>query len=100
VLWDLHVAAVAADNPGLEVCPPLWSMTQEQQAAIASHQPCLVEFFVHLRILPMLCIPIGELFDLDRLAADCADDGVWEALLTFTPLNLRAGFACRRTRSP
>jgi hypothetical protein len=34
---------------------------------------------------------LGELFDLESLAADCADDRVYECLFSAKPLNLRAG---------
>ena len=82
LLWDLHVAAVAADNPALEVLPPT-----------AGEGKRLEDTFVHLRLLPLLGIPIGELWDLDALADDCAADGVWDGLFTSAPLNLRAGVA-------
>lgn len=74
LLWNLHVAAVAADNPALEAFPA-------------------DEHHLHWELLPRLGIPIGELFDLDRLAADCAGDGVYEFLLTSAPLHLRGGVA-------
>ena len=31
--------------------------------------------FAHSLLLPMLGIPLGEMFDLSKLAADCAEDG-------------------------
>ena len=34
---------------------------------------------------------IGELWDLERLAADCAEDGVYEGLITTSPLNVAGG---------
>lgn len=74
LLWDLHVAAVAADNPALEVFP-------------VRHR------HLHWDLLPRLGIPIGEFWDLDDLAADCAADGVSEFLLTSSPLRLRQGVA-------
>lgn len=74
-LWDLHVAAVAADNPGLEAFPH----------AETGH--------LHWDLLPRLGIPIGELWNLDDLAADCASDGVYEFMLTSAPLHLRGGVA-------
>jgi hypothetical protein len=46
---------------------------------------------LHLSLLPLLGLPIGELFDLDALAADCAADGRYTFLLTSAPLNLAAG---------
>jgi hypothetical protein len=74
LLWDLHVAAVAADNPALEAWPP--------------SRPWL-----HPELLPLLGIPIGELFDLDSLAADCAIDSRWSCFLTSAPLHLPLGVA-------
>lgn len=73
-LWNLHVAAVAADNPAFEVFP---------------HE----EGHLHWDLLPRLGIPIGELWDLDALAEGCAADGVYEFLLTSAPLHLRGGVA-------
>ena len=76
VLWDWHVSAVAADNPSVEAWPPPDR-----------------ESFLHFRLLPLLGLPLGELFDLDRLAADCAEDGVYECFFTSAPLNLDKGVA-------
>lgn len=36
-------------------------------------------------------MPLGELWRLGPLAADCAEDGVFEALLTSAPLNVAGG---------
>ncbi|HEY5625021.1 MAG TPA: cyclase family protein, partial [Dehalococcoidia bacterium] len=47
--------------------------------------------FMHWRLIPLLGMPIGELWDLDALAADCADDGVYEFLFTSSPLNVPGG---------
>lgn len=74
LLWDLHVAAVAADNPALETWPPRG-------------------VFMHHDLLPLLGIPIGELFALDDLAADCLADTTYAFLFTSAPLNLRYGVA-------
>jgi hypothetical protein len=93
LLWDLHVSAVAADNPALEVYPPAATDGTEVPHSALDKPAELVDVFVHLRLLPLLGIPVGELFDLDALAADCAADGVWEGLFTSAPLNLRAGVA-------
>jgi len=38
-----------------------------------------------------LGIPIGELWDLEALASDCAGDGVYEFMLTSAPLNIPGG---------
>jgi kynurenine formamidase len=70
-LWNLHIAAIAADNPALESWPP--------------------SDFMHWRLIPLLGMPIGELWWLDDLAADCAADGVYEFFFTSAPLNVPGG---------
>ena len=93
MLWDLHVAAVAADNPALEVWPPGATVTPEElQEAIADPSK-LPEIFVHFALLPLLGIPIGEMWNLEELAEDCAADGVYECFFTSAPLNLPSGVA-------
>jgi kynurenine formamidase len=93
-LWDHHVAAVAADNPALECWPPpLAALDKPARRAAEVHPSEAVETFLHAGLLPLLGVPIGELFDLDALAQDCADDGRYEALFTSAPLNLAAGVA-------
>ena len=92
-LWDLHIAAVAADNPALEMWP-VGGIADPDERAAARNDPARVEdVFVHTRLLPLLGLPIGELWDLEALAADCAADGVHEFLLTSAPLNVHAGVA-------
>jgi kynurenine formamidase len=73
-LWNLHVAAIAADNPALEVFPP----TEENG-------------FLHFRLIPHFGMPIGEMWYLEDLAADCAADGIYEFMLTSAPLNVPGG---------
>jgi hypothetical protein len=75
----LHVAAIAADNPAVEAWPPA-----------AFDDP---DAFLHRRLLPLLGLPLGELWDLDALADDCAADSVHVCLLTSAPLNVRGGVA-------
>jgi hypothetical protein len=43
---------------------------------------------VHVACLVDLGLPLGELWDLEELAADCAEDGAYEFLLVAPPLNL------------
>ena len=71
-LWDHRIAAAAGDNPTLEASP----MVKQDNL----HQS-----------IPRLGLTIGEMFDLDALAADCAGDNVYESFLTTSPLNLRGG---------
>ena len=92
-LWDLHIAAVAADNPALEVWPPGALATAETFEAIRADPDRSYELFAHFAILPMLGLPIGEMWNLESLAEDCAADGVYEGFFTSAPLNLAAGVA-------
>ena len=71
-LWDHHVAAVAGDNPTCEMAP--MAKGDNLHAAIAR-----------------LGLTIGEMFTLDKLADDCAKDGVYEFMFTSHPLNIRGG---------
>ena len=50
-----------------------------------------LDVFLHFRILGLLGMPIGEMWDLEALGEDCASDGVYEFLLTSAPLNLLNG---------
>jgi len=93
VLWDLHVAAVGADNGSLEVWPPGSLHSPEELAAIRDDRARRPELFVHQRIIPMLGMSIGELFELDALADDCAVTGTYEGFFTSAPLRLRHGVA-------
>jgi hypothetical protein len=36
-------------------------------------------------------LTLGEMFDLEALAADCAADGVWECFFTAAPLPVTGG---------
>jgi kynurenine formamidase len=74
-LWDRGLAAVASDSPGLEALP---------------HGET-VETFLHMRLIPLLGFAVGEMFDLDALAADCAGDGVYKGLFASAPLNKLGG---------
>lgn len=75
-LWDNHFAAVATDSPGFEVFPVDASFG-----------------LMHHTILPLWGMPIGEMFYLDPLAADCAADDVNEFFFASAPLNKLGGVA-------
>jgi kynurenine formamidase len=79
-LWDHGVAALAVDNPAVEPIPPSGGM--------ADFTP---DEMVHVKVLAMLGIPLGEFFDFEALAGDCADDGVYEFLFTSAPLGIPGG---------
>jgi len=76
-LWAKRIAAVAADTSSFDPAP------------IEARGPRSM----HMQLIPMLGMPIGELFALDELAADCAQDGIYEFLFISVPLNLPGGVA-------
>jgi hypothetical protein len=84
-LWDAHVAAIAADTPYVEVAPTGPGLSEDERATRFA--------FLHSQLLPLLGIPLGEMWDLSALAADCAADGVYECLCTSAPINVRGGVA-------
>ncbi|GGN09844.1 cyclase family protein [Streptomyces fuscichromogenes] len=71
-LHRTEIAAVATDTWGLEVRP---SGFAEPAAAP-----------LHRIAAPHLGLPLGEQWDLEALAEDCAADGVYEFLLVAAPL--------------
>jgi kynurenine formamidase len=73
-VWDRQIAAMAADNVALEALPV--------DAKVG---------FQHRRLIALQGMPIGEVWDLDELARDCAEDGVYECMLVSAPLNLPGG---------
>ncbi|MGH9029998.1 MAG: cyclase family protein [Acidimicrobiales bacterium] len=91
-IWNLHVAAIAADNPALEVVP-FGSWDREAMKTWRDDPEAAADTMLHFSLLGLLGIPIGELFDLDALADHCAVDGRYSCLLTSAPLNLEAGVA-------
>lgn len=92
-LWNMHIAALGADNPAVEAWPPGANSTPEHQAEVRADKRRMHEIFTHTLILPMLGLPLGEMFDLDALADDCARDSRYEGFFTSAPLNLPSGVA-------
>jgi kynurenine formamidase len=71
-LWDRRIAAVAADNPELEAARPVTGSGLVQ----------------HKALIPRLGMPLGELWDVARLADACAADGRYAFLLCTAPAHL------------
>ena len=74
-LWENHLAAVASDSPALEALP---KAPDDQN-------------FLHFHLLGLFGMPIGEMWNLEQLAADCAADKRYEFFLTSAPLNIPGG---------
>jgi hypothetical protein len=71
------VAAIGTDSPAVEPLP----------------SDFLSEEILHNRALPLLGLPLGELFVLAPLAEDCARDGRYEFMLVSAPMLLVGGIA-------
>jgi kynurenine formamidase len=93
LLWNLHVAAIATDNPAVEVWPIGALIDPAERAAIAADPRREHEMLLHTRLIPMLGLIMGELFDLEALADDCAADGRYTCFFTSAPINLPQGVA-------
>jgi kynurenine formamidase len=80
-LWlhDREVAAVCADNAGVERM--LHNYAKQDSIPLPLHMLCLRDMGVML----------GELFDLEALAEDCAKNGVYTFLLSAPVLPARGG---------
>lgn len=76
-LWDSRVAAIGTDCPAVEPWP--WDFRDNGA--------------LHYRTLSLLGLPLGEQFNLEKLAADCADDKRYEFMLVSVPLHLVGGIA-------
>ena len=73
--WDHAFAAVASDTNAYEVWPPTrpWGVS------------------CHEVFLSGWGMPIGELWDLEKLAEECRMRGRWTFFLSSSPLNLVGG---------
>jgi len=71
-----EVAAVATDTSAVEVIP-----FEDPSTPLPVHMLCIRD----------MGLTLGEMFNLEELAADCARDGVWEFLFTAPPLKVTGG---------
>ena len=76
-MWNNRVAAIGTDCPAVEAFPS--DFTDEG--------------ILHYRTLPLLGLPLGELFVLAPLAEDCAPDRRYEFMVVSAPLNVEGGIA-------
>ncbi|KAI1379085.1 hypothetical protein F4677DRAFT_465320 [Hypoxylon crocopeplum] len=72
-IWDTGFAAVAGDAISFEVYPPLGDM------------------MLHDYLLAGWGMPIGEMFDLERLAEVCKELNRWSFFFASMPLNMPGG---------
>jgi len=76
-LWDQRVAAIGTDCPAVEPMPSDFADLG----------------ILHYRALPLLGLPLGELFVLAPLAEDCARDRRYEFMVVSAPMILEGGIA-------
>ena len=76
-LHDRGIAAIAADNHGIEVGP--------------TTSPGPVGHPLHFVLIRDLGMPLGEIFDLEALAEDCANDGRYQFFFSAPPLRIPQG---------
>ncbi|KAI6344243.1 hypothetical protein MCOR25_011101 [Pyricularia grisea] len=98
-LWDRRFAAVVCDNNAVEALPPLnedgdvGEMEDLCELTRASLLLCCVardadrSIVLHSHCLGLLGMPLGELWDLNKLSDHCAKTGRYSFLLTSAPLN-------------
>jgi kynurenine formamidase len=75
-LHSRSVAAIATDTSAVEVIP-----FEDPAVPLPVHALCIRD----------MGLTLGEMFDLDTLAADCARDGAWEFLFSAAPLRVTGG---------
>lgn len=73
-LWDHRVAAVAADNPTVETLRVRRS-----------------EGFLHRRLIPLLGMPLGELWDLEALINECKRSSRYTCAVISAPCYIPGG---------
>ena len=78
-LWNNHFSAVACDAPGFECCPVPFGAAGE----VVLHEWILVHWGM----------PLGELFNLKRIAQLCSEEKRWSFFLTSAPLYVHGGVA-------
>lgn len=75
-LWNQHVAAVAGDHIAVESWPPVLEPGRG---------------FMHMQLIVLFGMTLGEMWTLEPLADDCAADGVYEFMFTSAPLDVPGG---------
>jgi kynurenine formamidase len=90
-LWDKQVAVAAADNVALEAWPVRDSEIVTRAEAEGTLAPSSHTGMLHRILIPLLGLTIGELWDLDALAAACHREQRYDVFVVAEPLNLRGG---------
>ncbi|KAJ5924901.1 hypothetical protein N7454_007540 [Penicillium verhagenii] len=76
-VWDQNIAALASDAVAFECIPA------SDNSRMHLHEACIAGFGM----------PLGELFDLEAIAAVAEKNQRWSFFLTVCPLNIKGGIA-------
>jgi hypothetical protein len=85
-LHDSWFSAVAGDAPSFEAWP-----SQESRCANSCLQfdtNAILGWYLHEYLLPLWGNPIGEMFDLEKLAKTCRANNRWTFFVTSQPANV------------
>jgi hypothetical protein len=90
-IWNNQFSVCACDNFGLECFPPVadspFALEVQHVADVHPRHAGMM----HAPMIALLGLTIGEQWNLEALAADCAGDNVWECFVAVKPLNLTGG---------
>ncbi|MFG1908353.1 cyclase family protein [Kribbella sp. NPDC048928] len=90
-LWDHRFAMVASDDSGVEAHPVRAESGLVDPDEPPAERGVQHNGMLHRPLIALLGLFLGELWNLDALAADCAADGTYEFLLSAKPLNVVGG---------
>lgn len=94
-LWRKHFVAVASDTMAFEAWPtrPPYSMCPNSSSTKFSPWIKSLVPGLHDWLIALWGCPIGELWDLEALAAKCRSYKKWSFFIASAPLNVRGGVA-------
>jgi hypothetical protein len=90
-LWDHGIAIGASDNLGFECIPSVPDSPFVSSYDRAAGTDPIHAGLMHPTLIALLGLCLGELWDLEALAEDCAATGVYECMVSVKPLNLTGG---------
>ncbi|KAI5803672.1 putative cyclase-domain-containing protein [Geopyxis carbonaria] len=79
-LWESRFSAVAGDAPAFETASLEGAMTE-------------AEYALHAWLIAGWGMPVGELFDLEKLSKMCEEKGRWSFFVASVPLKVPGGVA-------
>lgn len=90
-LWNHRISVIASDNLGVEAIPSIVGSPFVSAYDQAAGTDPIHAGLMHPTLIALLGFCLGELWDLEALAEDCAATGVYECFVTSKPLNLTGG---------